>query len=253
MSQSVILCEGFHDRAFWSEWLRHLACSDQRFRPGPNGVRDRDPWGDPIGKGHFAFDSRSKAFIRIVPCGGKSNIIPAARNYLTWRHSQQLPRLVINVDPDTMAGSSVGVSGGLKLSDVLNLTQTFDPAASVNPDNEIELDGGATKVAVIRWEANDPPADGIPHQQTLERLICAALVAAYPDRAIPVKTWLDSRLGSPPAGHKEHAWSYMAGWYADHGCDDFFGHMWRDVKIASELESRLRAANAWRIVDALSA
>src|SRR5207245_7683574 len=105
--------------------------------------------------------------------------LPAARSFLTSRNRKRLPRLVVNVDPDTVVGSSAGAPGGLKLSDVLNFIQTVDPAATLNSDGEIEIDGAATKVSLIRWEANDPPTDGIPNQQTLERLMCAALVAAY--------------------------------------------------------------------------
>lgn len=28
MSESVIYCEGYHDRAFWMGWLGHLGCVD---------------------------------------------------------------------------------------------------------------------------------------------------------------------------------------------------------------------------------
>ncbi|MDT7815668.1 MAG: hypothetical protein QOJ42_5584 [Acidobacteriaceae bacterium] len=33
MSESVILCEGYHDRAFWDGWLRYLGCSDPGVPP----------------------------------------------------------------------------------------------------------------------------------------------------------------------------------------------------------------------------
>jgi hypothetical protein len=45
MSESVIYCEGYHDRAFWMGWLGHLGCSD----PGlpPPGKTNRLPISDP--------------------------------------------------------------------------------------------------------------------------------------------------------------------------------------------------------------
>src|SRR5436309_2878174 len=83
------------------------------------------------------------------------------------------------------------------------------------------IDSGATKVALVRWEASDPDGPGLPQQQTLERLVCAALIAAYPTRAKSVQDWLDSRPQPPGTHPKEHAWSHMAGWYADQGCEAF--------------------------------
>jgi hypothetical protein len=44
----------------------------------------------------------------------------------------------------------------------------------------------------------------------------------------------------------------MAGWYADHGCDDFYANLWRDVRIAQELQTRLQRSGAWRIAEALA-
>jgi hypothetical protein len=101
--------------------------------------------------------------------------------------------LVINVDPDVIAGSAGGATG-LKKQDVEHWANTFDPKAAENADGEIELDGGVTKVALVRWEVNDPAATpGLPDQQTLERLVCSALVAAYPPRAKAVQDWLNAR------------------------------------------------------------
>jgi hypothetical protein len=99
---------------------------------------------------------------------------------LQERGSKPLIRLVINVDPDVpVAGTSTAVSG-LQTQDVLQLVRTFDAVAAINAAGEIDMDGGATKVSLIRWEVADPAAPGIPTQQTLERLVSAALVSAYP-------------------------------------------------------------------------
>jgi hypothetical protein len=57
MSESVILCEGFHDRAFWDGWLTLLKCDSAGFRPGTSGYPQNDPWGDPVRQGQFAYRS----------------------------------------------------------------------------------------------------------------------------------------------------------------------------------------------------
>jgi hypothetical protein len=130
--------------------------------------------------------------------------------------------------------------------------QRADPAASTNAEGEIEIDAGATRIALVRWEAGDPPHSALPDQQTLERLVCSAIVAAFPARANSVASWLASRPGPPPPDPKEHAWSYMAGWYAEHGCEAFYLNLWHDPNLVRELETRLRAAGAWQIAERLA-
>ena len=45
MSESVILCEGYYDRAFWAGWLTHLGCTDPGQRAnGTHRIPVKDPW-----------------------------------------------------------------------------------------------------------------------------------------------------------------------------------------------------------------
>lgn len=254
MSEAVILCEGYHDRAFWQGWLMHLGCTDPGLPPAGSTKRRpiRDPWKDPVTGGQFAYHSKSNRFIRVLPCQGRSNVLPAARLRLSQRATKQLPWLIINVDPDVSATGTGASLSGLRRQDVLQLVRTFDSFATMNAAGNFEVDGGATTVALIRWETNESPAPGLPDQQTLERLVCAALAAVYPPRAKAVQDWLDARANPPPPDPKEHAWSYMAGWYAGHGCEDFYTNLWRDAKLISELESRLRWSGAWQIAEAVA-
>jgi hypothetical protein len=217
-----------------------------------SGYPALDPWGDPVRRGQFAYRSKSGSFIRLRPCNGKSNVLHEARVRLTQRSTKRLLRLVINVDVDISAAGTSPAPTGLRQQDVLHQVQQIDPQASVNAKGEMDVDGGATKVSLIRWEATDPPVAGLPTRQTLERLACAALIAAYPLRAKSVQDWLDSRPNPPHADPKEHAWSYMAGWYADQSCEAFYSNLWTDLQVATELESRLRASGAWQIVDGIA-
>ncbi|MFH1921347.1 MAG: hypothetical protein ABIP48_15890 [Planctomycetota bacterium] len=260
MKESVILCEGYHDRAFWGGLLEHLGCTDPGKRPGKTGRASvLDPWGDPVVRGHFGYRSKSDRFVRIFHCGGKRNVLREAQNRLREEGNRvrqraslgRLARLVITVDPDVNADGS-GVETGFRQQDLRSLVSEFDSSATENTEGDILLFGGATAVSLVRWEASDPPGPGLPNQQTLERLVCAAVLAAYPDRGAAVQSWLDSRPKGPEAGPKEFAWSHMAGWYAEHACEAFYRAVWNDAQVAGELETRLRQSGAWRVAEALA-
>ena len=97
MSESIVLCEGYHDRAFWAGWLTHLGCSDEGSRPGTNGYPLRDPWNAVVrGGGQFAYRSRSGAFIRVRPCGGRNKVLPEAELRLRDRTARPVSRSQIN-------------------------------------------------------------------------------------------------------------------------------------------------------------
>lgn len=255
MSESVILCEGYYDRAFWAGWLEYLGCTD----PGaPSAVkRTRSPVLDPSGErvtgGHYAYHSPSGQFVRIVPCGGRPNILSEMRRRLDQRHVGPVKRLVVNTDADIEATTTEREEGASHLETIETQAKQFDSAAAVGPEEDVLLDGGETIISLIRWSAGDEPAAGIPKLQTLERLVCTALVAAYPNRGPAIQQWLDARPEAPAAGPKAFAWSHMAGWYAERGCDAFYRALWADNALVQELEARLRSSGAWRIAEALAA
>jgi hypothetical protein len=252
MSESVILCEGYHDRAFWDGWLTSLGCTSDGFKPNTPGYPALDPWGDAGRGGQFGYRSRTGQFVRVQPCNGRTGILPQARVRLRQRSTRTLIRIVVNVDVDVPAGGVAGGPTGLRQQDVLYQVQQIEPTAVVNAEGDIEVDGGATKVALVRWETADPPGAGLPDEQTLERLVSAAIIAAYPPRAKAVFDWLSSRPQAAAPGPKEHAWSYMAGWYAEQGCEAFYASIWADANIAKELELRLRGSGAWQIAERMA-
>jgi hypothetical protein len=248
MSERVVLCEGFYDRDFWGGWLEHLGCP----KPEPGKVVDSQ--GQPVkGEGHSGYWTKTGQFIRIVPCRGKDNILPEARKRIQDRRlDPALSQLVICIDPDTEAGSGSAATG-LRPADLLHQVQQIDSSVVTNPDGDVELDGGAMKVSLVRWEVPDDDAPGVPRQQTLERLACSALIAAYPARGPAVATWLANRPNAAEPGPKEHAWSHMAGWYAHLGCAEFYHGLWHDPHVVQELEARLKACSAWRVAQMLVA
>lgn len=246
MSERIILCEGFYDRAFWAGWLEHLGCPEP-----PHNKKVFDPRGRLVERGNFGYYSPTGGFIRIVPCHSYDNILPAARTRIKDRRLDEVSRLVLCVDPDLPADGTTRATG-LRPEDLLHQVRQVEPGADRNADGDIELDGAETTISLVRWEVPDGKAPGVPGQQTLERLVCAALTAAYPARGPAVESWLAARPQAPSAGAKEYAWSHMAGWYARCGCDAFYRTLWSDSTLVVELESRLRASGAWRIAEALA-
>ncbi len=247
MNESVVLCEGYNDRAFWAGWLKHLGCREARTLGGfflDTTIR--------AGRGHYGFRSKSDRFLRVIPCGGRRHVRYEARSALDDRAFEPLlERLVINVDADTDAHADSAATG-LRVQDVQDIAREFDSAATTNGEGDVVLDDGATVVSLVRWETDDPPLPGVPTQQTLERLVCAAFAATYPDRGPVVDAWLESRPDPPPLGPKEPAMSYMAGWYADTGSDGFYRVIWDRGKVVDELRSRLGQCGAWRVAEALA-
>jgi hypothetical protein len=250
--QSVILCEGFHDRAFWKGWLTHLGCTDLGARKRPI----KDPWDVTVaGKGKHAYRSRSGKFVLVAPCDGKDNILPAMTAWLDERDAKPITRLVVNVDADVNADGTPSRASPLSRTAIVDRVRKIDSTMTEATESSLLLDNGATEVALVRWEANDALAPGLPNQQTLERLVCAAQVAAYPERGTCVHNWF-STLHEPPqplqSCVKEYAWSYMAGWYAGQNCEAFYSCLWSNDKIAAELKSRLQPSGAWQIVESLA-
>jgi len=252
MSESVILCEGYHDRAFWAGWLTHFGCTDPGEQPGKvDRIPVKDPWGITVARGHFAYHSPSGKFVRITPCHGKNNVLPAAGSRLKDRQGKPLTRLVISTDSDVVAAPAADTGAVPGYQAVEELLKEFGSPPK-NEHGEFVLDDGATIISVVQWQAEDAPAPGLPEKQTLERLACAALVAAFPERGQAVRHWLDSRPGALAAGPKEHSWSHMAGWYAEFGCDAFYRKLWLEDRVAEQLRLRLTNSGAWRVAEALA-
>jgi len=248
MSESVILCEGYLDRAFWAGWLRRLGCTI----PEKVGGSVQDELGRPVHRGQHMYSSKNGQDVRVVPCGGKPEVLREARQRLGQRAMKpHLSRLIINVDPDVDIDEPTAATG-LRPQDVLAIGREFDPKATLGSEGDTALDGGATLVSLIRWETDDDQVAGVPSRQTLERLVCTALAVAYPKRGPAVGEWLKSRPDPPSATPKEFAWSHMAGWYAEHGCEAFYTLVWEDAAVAAELQSRLEKSGAWRIAKALA-
>ena len=256
--ESVILCEGFHDRAFWAGLLeRKLGCTDARPKLANGNLGTAmDPFlpSSRVVGGDFAFLTPSGAFLRIRPCHGDSKVLAMTTIRLKERTTKALRYLIVNldVDPDDDDVARAKLRAERIDHRVEQLVAAVDPSAKRRPDGDIEVDGGTTLVSTVLWSTQDPAAPELPAKDTLERLVCAALHEAYPDRSAAVAGWLANRPSPPPPSAKDHAWSHMAGWYGAKGCDEFYQALWDDGSVAAQLEKRLVANGSWRVIEAIA-
>ncbi|MBT9588746.1 hypothetical protein IV102_35760 [bacterium] len=103
-------------------------------------------------------------------------------------------------------------------------------------EHRIEIPNPAAGAFLMRWES--PAGMDLPKQQTLERLICTALRQHHPDRLSQVDAWLQPEMTT---SGKSFAWSYMAKWQPQDGCDRFFEALWLDKPVAETLLRLLEA------------
>jgi len=256
--------EGVRDRAFWAGGLLQNGWQDARELSGNKKALDpNDRKQD--GEGKFAYYARNDAFTLVVPCLGESKLDDKFNFYgkevfLSIREHANTTkyRLIVNVDADT--DETKGATNPTRNSDAIRhlvetaMTHIELETSSKPPPPRFEngawlLFDDRCVVQVVRWQTPDSgEIAGVPNKQTLERLVCAAICEAYDTRSEDVEAWLREKSRSP----KAYAWSYMAGWYAEHGCDDFYREIWRDETVRPILERQLKAIGAWAIFDTLS-
>jgi hypothetical protein len=244
-AEIIVLCEGYHDRAFWKGWLLHAGCVD----PGKKGglrIPVTAPNGQQVKGGQFAFVSGTNRFIRLVPCDGGENVLKRSRFYFEEGKSKPIQRLVFTLDADKQPAETIRqrVAEEVRRSGV---------SAVPTEEGDLALGGGATLVSTLIWQVEAPTRDGVPGQQSLERVVCTALADVYATRATEVAHWLGSRSTPPPVSPKDHLWSYMAGWGAELGCEAFLSELWTDPPVAQRLQELLDASGALRILKAVAA
>jgi hypothetical protein len=240
VSQVLILCEGYDDRAFWKCWLASLGAVDLFTEAGSDRTRLevylRDS-GVAASDGDYCMRSGSNDFFVVRPCKSQKQLWKTARIALK---NEQVTSLVINCDSDLPDTDPEPMQRRL---------QQFEQLRSESLGTSIALD-------LVVWHCDDPPGlPGIPSQQTLERLICAAVAAAMPKEwAAAVEDFLHREPVFGPT-HKNFLQAYRAKFFA-HDFDDINQAVWSRVRfpeIAQQLEERLRRNGDWERVAALFA
>ena len=249
--ESRILCEGYYDRALWSGWLKHREFKSLR----RESDKIYDPWRRQVTRGHYAFLTPSDHFVRIVPCHGKENLGKVLQSDLKGIETHPIKNLIVNWDADTPDNHG-GDDGRFRKSIDTAIDNALNQVSSFKVKRKTDdwiVSGGEieTRVSLVVWKTSDSASDFLPGKQTLERLVCAAICEAYPERGQEVAKWLQSRTNPPASNPKEFSWSHMAGWYAERGGEAFYSAMWEDPSIVKALEKRLKENGSWSVADKL--
>ena len=245
--ERIVLCEGYHDRAFWRGALEHFGCIDRGAIAGGGRKPVLDLSGRVVARGNFGLYTPSGHFVRVRPCGGDRSLVLAELKTLLQRlATQPIERFIVNIDDD----------GDVRTDNKRNSfpeavrNATASVAAGVIEDANGDLIFGETRVSATAWWTGEAHSPALPWKQTLERMVAAALDAAYPGRGMVVGQWLAGTPGKD--GSKPHAWSHMAGWYADHGCEGFYRFVWNDPAVVTQLKTRLEGCGVLRLMQEIA-
>ena len=230
MTMTYVLVEGYYDRSFWAGWLPQFGWRDPGLlKAGRAPVIDAH---GQVGQGMFGF-ARDGHQLRVVPCGGWTEVVPRARKVLKSIATHAVDRIVLTLDADVAIGSPDAATAHVGQRDAL--------AASA----------GTAQIDLVTWHSARPDAaPSLPPVHTLERIVMEAVLEAHPGHEPAIAEFLNAEPRGP-AQNKAHAWAYMAKWYADHGCTEFFQAVWRDTDVARRLHEKLDAIGANAIVKSL--
>lgn len=252
IASAEIYCEGYHDRDFIAGWLESRGWRDPGKRAGGSRRAVKNPiTGSTVAGGRFGFMSATDTvFAEIVHCRGDSRVFSDVEQRLRELPTKPLDHLILVTDLDTDCNAAGEPNLTAFRASVLSLCRKIDASCSWNADGSIVV-LGKTRLFAICWHCAGPSMAGVPDKNTLERIVCASLASAYGDRATAVATWLASRPGVSATGPKAFSWSFMAGWWAEEGCTEFFRSIWRDSTVTPHLESRLNACGASNAIESL--
>ena len=244
----LILCEGREDLAFWTGLLLdgERGCVREK---APPAVRET---GAEAGAGHkHFFRDPAGRYVEVYSVGGRSNLLRVLRSEIQRAAVRQpIARLLFSFDPDTEGPAIPGEpTAGWTAA---GLTSHAERAGEIPrvADGRLILTRSGGEVELAPWRYDGEDRHGVPRQQTLERLTCAALTEVYPERGEAVHRWLADRPDPPDAhGHKSAALSFMAGWKPDAGNFNFYGLLWSDPPVRDVLVRLLQDAGTAAAVD----
>ncbi|MFZ4575068.1 MAG: hypothetical protein ACOYN0_11765 [Phycisphaerales bacterium] len=102
-SESVICCEGFHDRAFWGGLLQYAGCKGLK---GNLKHQLLDRTGAGLNRGEYAFLGPGGHLVRLQPTQQVGGPLTAARIRLGQLATRSLTRIIICRDSDSEAFST---------------------------------------------------------------------------------------------------------------------------------------------------
>ncbi len=216
--ESRLFCEGYHDRDFLDACLPKLGWSSAQ--------HDQDPEGSEIRGEGQRYYARGARHLRVVPLTNDDAVFRSLTSPAIDR--PWIDRVVACVDSDEAHDHA-------------------DPV-SARRDQFQAATKGADRYRLLVWHTTEHVERiGVPSQHTLERIVCSGLVAAYPERAEVVSSYVMGHSTSA----KAWSWANMARWYPKTGCSGFFKKVWAEPKVASEMLSLMEAAGLRTVLDGL--
>ena len=255
----LVICEGAEDRAFWNGLLKARGWDRVQPKAGREAAgrkRGRDPGQPPYTLGTpDRPDAEERPYVELRPSGGYGDLERTLHNLLVEDRPTNLIReVLLNFDTDLSDEDTAKGRTGKKAHTVAANLRLKGLPAEERKDGGVNLADADCHITLVPWDSPGPTRPGVPEKRTLERLVCDALAAARPERAVAVETWLNSR-GINPASeshrHKSAALSYYAGWYPGQGSFAFYEHLWGDPPVAAELEKVLKKSGVRPAVDRL--
>ncbi len=175
--------------------------------------------------------AKVRDWCRVVMARSDSAVLGAARSELLL--DKPLDRLVVSWDSD---------------ADLAHAAPAAGRRASVDQWRAMaDISGLATKVTIanaVWWLPAATPTPGLPEKHTLELVVCDALRQVDGARAEAVARFLAEAPVALPVTEKHYAWSYMAKWFGESGCEFFYRSLWQQPSVAAALERTLRASGA---------
>jgi len=218
-----VLVEGFDDRDFMKGLLPAFGWKDLGTAGGGRyrAARNREP---DIGVFFFSKgEAKETRFARLHQVQGKPNLSKREQVLLVARSE----RLVVLADSDT--------------------------TGAIKPPQQHQT--AATLVHRIFLGTPRPSSPSLPEQQTLERIIVAALDSIDPTRAAQVAAWLAARenVSTRDDLSKAFAWTHLAGWHNHLGLAQFMTTMGADPNVHAELKRSLvegdPASSIWEAME----
>lgn len=247
----IVLCEGHDDQLFWGAWLQYLGARDLFRECGGDRLRLEARLAPLLlNRSDTAFENAAGDRILVRDCNGSRSVWESLRG-LVEKELEPPSGILVNVDSDRSAADGDPEGGAHD-----RLLQVIREATGHLPSGNRPYQLGATCVDRVVWRCDDPAGTfGVPDQQCLERLVCAAIAEAsvspeHPDGwAASVRDFLE-KAPRGGQGHKNYALSYFAKWFAP-GTTNLFRVVWSRSeypRVAATLEKRLRATGAWKAV-----
>lgn len=223
-----VLCEGYNDRDFIAEYLERSGWEAKR------STKSSPVFGN-IATGRFLFaKAESGQELLLTQCGGVSKIVPLAVSLLRLRETKPLALLLVDDEDDEFDTPGVP-TGPTALRRLIELADTLKEQRPTSCETELF----GVRCASVSWRS-DLQSEGLPSQQTLERMVAAAFAERDEDAASGVEKWLKHDPPPGESGPKAYAHSYFAKWLARTN-SDFYRAVWREKSLEPLLRRGIEA------------